>query len=204
MQNILITVGRQYGSGGREIGEKTAALLGIPFYNEELITLAAKKSELCEEAATAADEKNASSLLYTLAVGSTNMLHMPNYNMPINDRLFLAQSEVIRDIAENGSAVIVGRCADYILREYPNLFSVFIFADAKARAARVAERNNVTETEAYTLIAKTDRRRANYYNFYTGRKWGKLTGYDLAVNSEKLGIDGTAAQIGQFAKAMLK
>ena len=105
---------------------------------------------------------------------------------------------------ENGSAVIVGRCADYILREYPNLFSVFIFADAKARAARVAERNNVTETEAYTLIAKTDRRRANYYNFYTGRKWGELSGYDLAVNSEKLGIDGTAAQIAQFAKAMLK
>ena len=112
MANTIITVARQYGSGGREIGALVAKELGISFYDHELITMAAEKSDLCREAAEKADEKNANSLLYTLAMGSSAMLHAPGYNLPVNDRLFLAQSEIIKEIAAKEAAVIVGRCAD--------------------------------------------------------------------------------------------
>ena len=167
MANVIITIGRQYGSSGRYIGELAAKELGIPFYDQEILTLAAAKSQLCEEAAAEADERNANSLLYTLAMGSAAMLHSSHYNMPINDKLFLAQSEVIKEIAQKGSAVIVGRCADYVLREHPYAFNVFIHADEDVRIKKIADRMNVNENEARALINKTDKRRANYYNFYT-------------------------------------
>ncbi len=202
MSKIIITIGRQFGSGGRHIGELVAKELGIPFYDEELITLAAEKSDLCKEAAEKADERNASSLLYTLAMGSTAMLHTSQYNMPINDKLFLAQSEVIKDIADKGSAVIVGRCADYVLRECKNTLSVFIFADTAFRAENVLGRGDITKDEALSLISKTDRRRANYYNFYTGNRWGEMTNYDLAIDSGKLGASGTAKIIAAYAKEL--
>ena len=116
--NLIITIGRQYGSGGREIGEKLAKKLGIAFYNNELITMAANKSGMAHNVVGEADEKATNSLLYTLAMGSSAMLHAPGYNLPVNDRLFLAQSEVIKEIAAKEPAVIVGRCADYVLREH--------------------------------------------------------------------------------------
>lgn len=204
MGKVIITIARQYGSGGRYIGELIAKELSIPFYDQNLITLAAEKSDLCHEAAAEADERNASSLLYTLAMGSTAMLHSPHYNMPINDKLFLVQSEIIKEAAAKGSAVIVGRCADYVLRENPNTLSVFIHADSKARAKQIAERNGITESEALTLIAKTDRRRANYYNFYTGRRWGELTNYDLCINSRKFGAENAAKLIVDYARMLEK
>lgn len=202
MGKIIITIARQYGSGGRYIGELIAKALDIPFYDQNLITLAAEKSDLCHEAAAEADERNASSLLYTLAMGSTAMLHSPHYNMPINDKLFLVQSEIIKEAAAKGSAVIVGRCADYVLRDDPNTLSIFIHADSKVRAKNIAERNGITESEALTLIAKTDRRRANYYNFYTGKRWGEMTGYDLCVNAGKLGAERAAKLIADYAKML--
>ena len=198
MSNVIITIGRQYGSGGRYIGELAAKELGIAFYDEELITLAADKSDLCHEAAFEADERNASSLLYTLAMGSSTMLHSSHYNMPINDKLFLAQSEIIRDIAHKESAVIVGRCADYVLREHPNTFSVFIYADEKLRIKNIMKRSDISENEARSLMSKTDRRRANYYNYYTGQKWGKLENFDIALDSAKLGVDKTADMLYHF------
>ena len=204
MGKIIITTARQYGSGGRYIGELIAKALDIPFYDQNLITLAAEKSDLCHEAAAEADERNASSLLYTLAMGSTAMLHSPHYNMPINDKLFLVQSEIIKEAAAKGSAVIVGRCADYVLRDDPNTLSVFIHADSKVRAKNIAGRNGITESEALTLIAKTDRRRANYYNFYTGKRWGEMTGYDLCVNAGKLGAEKAAELIADYAKMLEK
>ncbi len=133
-------------------------------------------------------------------MGSTAMLHLPQYNMPINDKLFLVQSEIIKNAAAKGSAVIVGRCADYVLRDDPRAISVFIHADTKVRAKRVAERNGTTESEAYDLMAKTDRRRANYYNFYTGKRWGETTNYHLCIDSSVLGLEGTAKIIAEFAK----
>ena len=149
-------------------------------------------------------KKNANSLLYTLAMGSSAMLHAPGYNLPVNDRLFLAQSEIIKEIAAKESAVIVGRCADYVLREHKPCLHVFIHTNIKARAERVAKRNDITESEAYDRISKTDRRRANYYNFYTGKKWGEITNYDLTLDSSLLGVEGTAKIIADMAKALAK
>ncbi|MBE6679851.1 MAG: cytidylate kinase-like family protein [Ruminococcaceae bacterium] len=201
MANVIITIGRQFGSGGRHIGELVAEKLGLPFYDEKLISLAAEKSDLCREAIVEADERNASSLLYTLAMGSSAMLHSSHYNMPINDKLFLVQSEIIRDAAAKGGAVIVGRCADYILRDHPRMISVFIYADNDFRVKNVAGRDNISNSEAQSLISKTDRRRANYYNFYTGNRWGEMTNYDFAVDSSKLGAEKTAELIVNYAKA---
>ncbi len=200
MGKVIITIARQYGSGGREIGEQIAKELNVPFYDQNLITLAAEKSDLCHEAAAEADERNANSLLYTLAMGSTAMLHTPHYNMPINDKLFLVQSDIIKEAAEKGSCVIVGRCADYVLRDRTDVVSVFIHADANVRAKHVAERNGITESEAFSLISKTDRRRANYYNFYTGKRWGETNHYDLCVDAGRIGIENAAKLIAAYAK----
>lgn len=204
MANVIITIGRQFGSGGRHIGELVAKELGIPFLDEELITLAADNSELCKEAVAEADERSANSLLYTLAMGSSAMLHTSTYHMPVNDKVFLVQSEIIRDAATKGSAVIVGRCADYVLRDHPHLLSVFIYAENEFRVNNVATRGSITKAEAQSLITKTDRRRANYYNFYTGNRWGIMENYDLAIDASKLGAEKTAKLIADYAKMMFE
>lgn len=200
MANIIITIGRQFGSGGRHIGELVAKELNIPFYDEELISLAAEKSELCKDAIKDADERSANSLLYTLAMGSSAMLHTSHYNMPINDKLFLIQSDIIRDAASKGSAVIVGRCADYVLRDHPRTVNVFIYASDDFRINNVASRGNIPKNEAQTLITKTDKRRANYYNFYTGNRWGAMENYDLAIDAGKLGAEKAAKLIAEYAR----
>ena len=204
MANVIITIGRQFGSGGRKIGELVAKELGIPFFDENLITMAADSSDLCKEAIEEADERSANSLLYTLAIGSSAMLHSSHYHMPINDKVFLVQSDIIKNAAKNGSAVIVGRCADYILRDHPKLLSVFIYADADYRVNNVATSGNISKAEAQTLINKTDKRRANYYNFYSGNRWGVMENYDLSLNSAKLGQEKTAKIIAEYTKAMME
>ena len=206
-ENIVITIARQYGSGGREIGEKVAEALGIKHYDENLITLAAREGNLDETVASKADESAANSLLYTLALGSNFFGSAMNfgYKPPLNDKLFLLQSDVIRRAAEEGSCVIIGRCADYVLREHPRRLSVFVYGDLANRKARVMERHEgITEAQAIDLINKTDRRRSSYYNFYTGNKWGKYDNYHLAVNSSLLGIDKTAEMIANAAKLLME
>ncbi len=204
---IVITIARQYGSGGREIGEKVAAALGIKHYDENLITLAAREGNLDETVASKADESAANSLLYTLALGSNFFGSAMNfgYKPPLNDKLFLLQSDVIRRAAEEGSCVIIGRCADYVLRDYPKRLSVFVYGDLPHRKQRVMDRHEgLTEAQAIDLINKTDRRRSSYYNFYTGNKWGKYDNYHLAVNSSLLGIDKTAEMIANAAKLLME
>ena len=198
--NLIITIGRQYGSGGREIGEKLAHSLGIGFYNNELITLAAKKSGMAHNVIGEADEKATNSLLYTLAMGSSffNGNAGVAFDMPINDKLFVTQSEIIKSLADESPAVFIGSCSDYVLRGYPNLLRVFIQAPLEVRAGHIAERHNVSLDKAKELAVKTDKRRSNYYNYYTGQKWGRLENFDLTVDSSKLGIDGTAEFIAQF------
>ena len=206
-EKIVITIARQYGSGGREIGEKVAAALGIKHYDENLITLAAREGNLDETVASKADESAANSLLYTLALGSNFFGSAMNfgYKPPLNDKLFLLQSDVIRRAAEEGSCVIIGRCADYVLRDHPRRLSVFVYGDLPHRKARVMERHEgLTEAQAIDLINKTDRRRSSYYNFYTGNKWGKYDNYHLAVNSSLLGIDKTAEMIADAAKLLME
>lgn len=197
-KKIIVTIARQYGSGGREIGEKVAALLGIPLYDKQLITDAAARGNLSEEVLRKTDESAANSLLYTLAMGSNvvgTTMHF-GYKMPINDKLFILQSEVIKEYAEAGSCVIIGRCSDYVLREFDNVFRIFIYGDLEHRKARVAERHpELKSSQIVDVINKTDRRRASYYNFYTGNKWGKYDNYDIAINSSTLGINGTAEMI---------
>ena len=206
-EKIVITIARQYGSGGREIGERVAELLGIKHYDENLITLAAREGNLDETVASKADESAANSLLYTLALGSNFFGSAMNfgYKPPLNDKLFLLQSDVIRKAAEEGSCVIIGRCADYVLREHPRRLSVFVYGDLPHRKARVIERHEgITEAQAIDLINKTDRRRSSYYNFYTGNKWGKYDNYHLAVNSSLLGIEKTAEMIADAAKLLME
>ena len=205
-KKLIITIARQYGSGGREIGEKVAKILGIPLYDRELIADVASRGNLNEEIIKKADESAANSLLYTLAMGSNVLgttMHF-GYKMPLNDKLFILQSEVIKEYAAEGSCVVIGRCADYVLRNEPNLLRLFIYGDIDHRQARVLERHpELKSSQVIDVIAKTDKRRSSYYNFYTGNKWGKYDNYDMAINSSTLGIDGTAELIVELAKKMM-
>lgn len=202
--HLIVTIARQYGSGGREIGDRLSELLGCKTYGRELITMSAEGSDLSEEALHRADEMAAGSLLFTLAMGSSSFaMHPPTgYHMPLNDKLFYIQSDLIRAIAEREDAVFIGRCADYVLREHPCRLSVFIYADEACRIKRIMERHDLPENKAIEKMNKIDRRRASYYNFYTGQKWGRYENYSLAVNSSILGIDGTAKMIADFALSM--
>lgn len=201
-KNTVITIGRQYGSGGREIGKKISEILGIGYYDDELISLAAKNSGMNHETLTDVDEKATNSLLYTLAMGGS--LFGGNaalaYEMPINDKLYIAQSDVIKELAKKEACVIIGRCADYVLKDYPSVINLFIYADLDKRTERVAKRREIPEAKAKDIIIKTDKQRANYYNYYTSRKWGKIDNYDLCIDSGKIGCDKAAEVIAEYVK----
>jgi cytidylate kinase len=187
----VITIGRQYGSGGREIGEKLAKRYGIPFYDNELITRAAKESGFAEETFERAEDKATNSLLYSLAMG-INVYGNQDFGfsgLSLDDRIFLAQSDVIRKIAEEGPCVIVGRCADYVLRERDNVFNVFVRASMDYRLERAIKNYGVEEKKAADFILKNDKRRGNYYSYHVGEKWTNLNNYDLVVCSSLVGID---------------
>ena len=206
-KKLIITIARQYGSGGREIGEKVAKKLGIPLYDKQLITDAATKGNLDENVSKMADESAASSLLYTLAMGSNVLgttMHF-GYKMPLNDKLFILQSEIIKEKAKDESCVIIGRCADYVLRDEEKVLRIFVYGDLDHRQARIAARHpELKSAQVIDVINKTDKRRSSYYNFYTGNKWGKYDNYDMAINSSTLGIDGAAELIVSCAKKLLE
>ncbi len=206
-KKLIITIARQYGSGGREIGEHIAEKLGIPLYDKQIISDAAAKGNLNEEVLKQTDETATNSLLYTLAMGSNivgTTMHF-GYKMPLNDKLFILQSDVIKEYAEAGSCVVIGRCSDYVLRDESNILRIFIYGDLDHRKARVAERHpELKSSQIIDVINKTDKRRSTYYNFYTGNKWGKYDNYDIAINSSTLGIMGTANMICEMAKVMMR
>ena len=200
-KNPVITIARQYGSGGREIGEKVAELLGIKAYGKELIDLAAEKSGYHPDMLHKADERAAGSLLYSLAVGASVAGGIAgHYDIPINDKLFIVQNDIIKELAEKEQCVIIGRCGDYALRNFENKISVFIHSDFEWRKKRIVEKNGVSEKEAENLIIKEDKYRANYYNFYTGHKWGASERYDATFNSSMLGVDAIAQIIANMAR----
>ena len=204
MKNYIVTIAREYGSGGRECGKKLAELTGYKFYDKDLITLAAQKSGMSTDALNSVDEKAASSLLYTLALGSSIYNSgMGSVNLPINDKLFVVQSQIIKDIANSGEgAIIVGRCADYVLSERDNVVKVYITSDFDTRVNTVMKRHDLTQSQARDLIIKTDKRRSNYYSYYTGEKWGKADKYDVVVSTERIGIDGAAGLIADYIKML--
>ena len=198
--NTIITIARQYGSGGHDIGEKLAEELKIPFYDKELLERAAKDSGFCQEIFENYDEKPTNSFLYSLVMDTYSMGHSTAAfaEMPLNHKIFLAQFNAIKDIAKEGPCVIVGRCADYALADFQNVVNVYLYADMQSRIARIARRHDVTDAKAKDLIQKTDKGRASYYNYYTNKKWGEATGYDLCLNTASLGIDGSIHMIREF------
>ena len=198
--NTIITIARQYGSGGHDIGKKLSEELKIPFYDKELLERAAKDSGFCQEIFENYDEKPTNSFLYSLVMDTYSMGYSTAAfaEMPLNHKIFLAQFNAIKDIAKEGPCVIVGRCADYALADFPNVVNVYLYADMQSRIARIARRHDVTDSKAKDLIQKTDKSRASYYNYYTNKKWGEATGYDLCLNTDSLGIDGTIHMIREF------
>lgn len=206
-KKLIITIARQYGSGGREIGERLSKLLDIPLYDKEIIKVAADAGNLDHSVARKADETATNSLLYTLAMGS-NVVGTTlsfGYRMPLNDKLFILQSDAIKSYAAEGSCIIIGRCADYVLRDEANVLRIFVYGDLDHRKARVAQRHpEVKSSQIIDLINKTDRRRSSYYNFYTGNKWGKYDNYDVAINSSTFGIEGTAEMLSSLAKKLIE
>ena len=198
MGNKVYTIAREFGSGGKEIGEKLAERLGIKVYDKELLQQAAKDSGFCEEIFENHDEKPTSSFLYSLvmdtySVGGYNSASF--LDMPLNHKVFLAQFETIKKIAARESCVIVGRCADYALADNPDCINIFIHAAMEQRIKTVSKRLNLTENKAKDVIQKTDKQRSSYYNYYTSKKWGDSTGYHLTLDSGKLGIDGCVDMI---------
>ena len=205
-EKYVINIGRQLGSGGREIDVKQAKELGIAFYDKELIELASQESGLCKEFFEKADEKASQSLIGGLFGTRFPFItegSMPYSNCLSNDALFKIQSDVIRRLAEEHSCLFVGRCADYILRDNPRCVNVFISASMADRIQRIMTRRNISKDEAEELIEKMDKRRSTYYNYYSYNTWGAAATYHLCIDSSVLGIDGTTAFIKEFAMKKL-
>ena len=189
---IIITIGRQFGSGGRATGKLLAEKLEINYYDNELITLAAKESGLCPEIFEKADEKVSKGLVYAFSAGFSNLgIFTPSQDIMSNERLFQLQSDTIRNIAEKESAVIVGRCADYILRNNPDCIKIFIHANKEFRVKNIIQSQQISEEEAIEMINKADKSRAAYYNYYTDKVWGHASSYNLTVDSSLLGVEET-------------
>lgn len=201
-KKIVLTVARQYGSGGHDVAKKVSELLDIPFYDREIIGLAAKESGLSENLFDGLDEKPTTSLLYSLVMGiqSGTGAYWRYGDMTSADNVFRIQSQIIRSIAEKGSCVIVGRCADYILREEERLVNVFVHADIDYRTQRIMEKYNMKEKVALDYINKTDKRRGSFYNFYTNKIWGNVDNYDLSIATDRIGIDNAAQMIVEYIK----
>ena len=197
--NRIITITRQYGSGGHEIGELLSEKLGIKFYDKELISLAAKESGVAPEIFEKADEKPANSLLYSLSVGLYNYgngFSTTMGDLPLNDQLYIIQHKIIREKSEN--FVVVGRCADYVLKDNPNVVKVYIYADIASRIKRAVARHDIEPARAKQAILKADKGRANYYSFYSGQKWGQVDNYDLCINTKNLSTDRAAELIVDY------
>ncbi len=201
--NLVVTISRQYGSGGREIGRQLAQALGITFYDKELIALAAQKSGLSKELFESADEMPSNSFLYSLSMGTHGLgtVGIPQFSEILtNDKLFVMQSKVIRELADEGPCVIVGRCADYILRDRTGCVNLFFHAKEEVREQRICAEEGLDPAAASEKIKKIDKRRASYSNYYSDVPWGIATSYHLSLDTSVL----TSAQAVQVVKAYLQ
>ncbi len=201
-QHYVINVGRQLGSGGREIGRRVADDLGLSYYDRKLIELAAHESGFCEELFEKADEKPTKGFFGGLfGMRYPFVGNSAGYNDVLsNDALFKIQSDVIRSLADRESCLFVGRCADYILRDYPHCINLFITASTPDRVARLCRQDGITPAAAQELIEKSDKERAEYYNYYGNKLWGAASSYDLCINSTTIGIDGAVTIIEEYVK----
>lgn len=196
----IITIGRQYGSGGHEIGQKLAKELGIKCYDKELLDRAAKESGICQELFEHHDERPTNSFLYSIVMDTYSMNGAASgyTEMPLNYKVFLAQFNAIKQIAKEGPCVMIGRCADYALADFDNCISIFVHADMDKRIKRIASKYALTEAKARDQILKTDKKRASYYNYYSDKKWGDGSSYNMCIDSGVCGIDGTVQLIKDF------
>ena len=198
--NKIVTISRQYASGGREVAEKLAAEYGIPFYDRALIARAAKESGFAEAAFDNVEMKATNSLLYSIAMGM-NAYGSPDIgytHLSLDDRIYIAQSDVIRKVADEGPCIIVGRCADYVLRERKDVINIFVWSSMPFRIKRAVERDGIEPDKAEETIIRMDKRRANYYNYHAVEKWGAVTNYHLAIQNDFRGVDKTVEVIKQF------
>jgi len=200
LENIVITIARQYGSGGKTIGEMLAKDLGISCYNREILKMASEDSGIAEKLFGQVDEKLNVSILKKLTkrIYSGDLLPPESDDFASNDNLFNYQAKIIKQLARQESCVIVGRCADFVLRNYDNVASVFVHADEEFCMARAMERNSMTPKEMERFIAKTDKYRGDFYKHYTGRDWADARNYDLCLNSGKLGFEKCVEEIKSY------
>lgn len=185
MKNTIITISRQIGSGGRSAGRLLAQMLDVPFYDRAIVDLAAKESGMDAEFIENGEQMITSSMLFNVAAMGYGG-YFTDAGNTLTDKIYMAESKVIRNIAQKGPCVIVGRCADYILRDYDCL-NVFMYADTKTRIERLCEERKITEKEAEKLIKTSDKRRSRHYEHYTGKTWGKMTNYHLCIDGGKTG-----------------
>lgn len=194
MSKFVYTIGREFGSGGKDIGTALANRLGIKCYDKELLKEAARESGFCAEIFENHDEKPTNSFLFSLVMDTYSFggySSAPYMDMPLNHKVFLAQFDAIKKIAEKEeSCVIVGRCADYALAENPNCINIFVHASLDYRTERISKKMNLSLNKARDMIQKTDKQRASYYNYYTSKKWGDSKGYDITLDSGRIGVDG--------------
>ena len=197
MKKLIITIGRQFGSGGKAVVDELGRRLGIPVYDNELITKAAQESGFSAELFVQSDEKKR---FFSLTSIFTSNFGGDSDNYMSDKNLFNIQCSTIRNIAEQGSAVIVGRCSDYVLRDSGCTLDVFLTSSDEVRAARIMEREGLTKEKALELMERRDKARADYYNYYTFGNWGVASTYDLCLDSGLLGIEGTADFIIEYAR----
>lgn len=196
-ENLIITVSRQYGSGGREIGRKLAERLGIPYYDKELITLAAEKSGYSRTLFEEADQKAGNSMIFSLMRAGS----MANsYELPLNDKIYLIQSGVIQQVAKKGSCVIVGRCADYVLQDKFPCVNIFIHAPLSKRMERAVQVYGLAPDTVQSVLLRTDKRRKTYYNYYTGRKFGDAQNYTLSLDSLGVGLENAVRILADYVE----
>ena len=197
---LIITIGREYGSGGHQIGEIVAKKLGIAFYDKQIISLAAQKSGLSDEFIANNEQRVKSGLMQNLAASAAySSGFFSSQYLPLSESIFISQAQVIRDIAAKESAVIVGRCADYVLAGRQNTINVFIHAPKEALVQRIMALYHLDEAAALKAIATSDKERGNHYFRYTDLKWGKAQNYDISINSALMGIEKTAEMLISLA-----
>lgn len=197
----LVTISREYGSGGRIIGKLLAQKLGVPFYDkEELIAIAAAQSGLSKELLEGAELKAKNSFAYNLSSALSFNEATSGSPLSVNEKLFLATFQAIQEIGEKGQAVIVGRCADYVLRDIPDVTNVFIYAEYEDRLRRAVKVYGDKETEVKGIVATYDKARQNYYNYHTGQKWGEFKNYNMAINSSYITEEEPANLIAEYVQ----
>ena len=197
----LVTISREYGSGGRTIGKILAQKLEVPFYDkEELIDLAAARSGFSKELLAGAELKAKNSFAYNLSSALSFNEAASGSPLSVNEKLFLATFQTIREIGEKGEAVIVGRCADYVLREIAGVTNVFIYADQEDRLRRAVESYGENPDDVKEIVATYDKARQNYYNYHTGQKWGEFKNYNLAINSSYITEEEAANLIADYVQ----